>query len=339
MSTIKYIIVSATGDYTTKIIADWIKYYGGNVRIVNTDLEKVDIRSIKLNNNKNETVLSLSNEVILSNEVKKVVFFRRGLIRLLNSTNSFHSPSSFFDTESNVKYFFTTYEMSKREIVDNFFSENIKYGKDNGSRTNKIINLKAAQINGLNIPDTLVTISKKELIDWAKSKVKIITKALDTGMFFGNKTTKKMYHQLTKSISLNAIATFKNTFPLTLFQEKIEKILELRVFYLNKVCWSSAIISQSQENTLDDCRNYDPEQMNRVVPYKLPKNLQAKIIKFMVYIGMETGSLDIILSKDNKYYFLEVNPGGQFSSISNKCNFYLEKEIAKNMIYYGEKYN
>jgi len=29
MSNIKYIIVSVTGDYTTKIIADWIKYYGG----------------------------------------------------------------------------------------------------------------------------------------------------------------------------------------------------------------------------------------------------------------------------------------------------------------------
>ncbi len=137
---------------------------------------------------------------------------------------------------------------------------------------------------------------------------------------------------MTKNVELNEIESFPEKFPLTLFQEQIDKILELRVFYLKGKMWTSAILSQQQENTLVDCRNYDIEKMNRVIPYTLPKDIEAKINSFMKIISMDTGSIDILVSNKNEYYFLEVNPGGQFTGYSEICNYNLEMKIAKHLI-------
>ena len=48
----------------------------------------------------------------------------------------------------------------------------------------------------------------------------------------------------------------------------------------------------------------------------------------MNLIGLNTGSIDMILTPEGDYYFLEVNPVGQFGMISHPCNFYLEEKVA-----------
>lgn len=59
----------------------------------------------------------------------------------------------------------------------------------------------------------------------------------------------------------------------------------------------------------------------------------------MRIISLETGSIDLILTKDGLFIFLEVNPVGQFGMTSYPCNYYLEKLIAMELknIAYDEK--
>ncbi len=332
MSGRKNILVSMTGDYTTKLIADWLKYFDADVEIFYTDQEKVAISSIQINNQSSSMNLTSSEGKTLNTEQAKTVFFRRGRISLNNATGFRTNPGNFDDIENKVKYFFTTHDLAQQELVNHFYLQGKTYGKDNGSRTNKIVNLKEAAELGFNVPNTLVTTSKGELANWFKPEMKVITKALDIGMFFSHEQEGKVYQQLTKSIAHSDIKVFPDVFPLTVFQERIEKLIELRVFYIGGKCWASAIISQQQENTKEDYRNYNPDQMNRVVPFELPDNLSKRIHELMLKLNMETGSLDIILAEDGNYYFLEVNPSGQFTAISEKCNYQLEREIALNMM-------
>lgn len=327
-----FIVVTTVGDLTSKHVVDWLKYYGTNVRMLYTDVEGIGIENIYLSNEEDFFEISTSTGERLTDKKKKVVFFRRGMLRLFGSTNSYANPGDFSDIANRVKYFFTTYELSQRELVNFFFTKGYKIGNDNGSRINKIVNLKKAKEIGLTIPETLVTTSKSKLKEWFEGKNGVITKALDIGMFFGDVESKKMYQQLTKPVCLDEVNQFPDRFPPTLFQERVNKVLELRVFYIGGKSWASAIISQNQTNTQEDYRNYNPEKMNRVVPYMLPKEITTKIDSYMNYICLESGSLDLILSDDGKYYFLEVNPSGQFGAISEKCNYNLEREIAKNMI-------
>ncbi|WP_228414336.1 hypothetical protein [Chryseobacterium sp. CH21] len=112
------------------------------------------------------------------------------------------------------------------------------------------------------------------------------------------------------------------------FQEKIEKDFEIRTFYLNGHCWSMAIFSQNDEQTKTDFRKYNKKKPNRNVPYLLPKHIEDKIELLMKSLDINCGSLDFIKAGE-KYYFLEINPIGQFSSLSRTCNYALEQKLAE----------
>ncbi|WP_293933429.1 hypothetical protein [Sphingobacterium sp. UBA6645] len=45
-------------------------------------------------------------------------------------------------------------------------------------------------------------------------------------------------------------------------------------------------------------------------------------------LGFNTGSIDLILTPDGDYVFLEINPEGQFGMVPHPCNYFLEREMA-----------
>lgn len=69
-----------------------------------------------------------------------------------------------------------------------------------------------------------------------------------------------------------------------------------------------------------------------MVPYTLPKEIEEKLMNLMNNLGYNTGSIDMIYSTDKKYYFLEINPAGQFGWTSNICNYNVHKHIAQYLI-------
>ena len=96
-----------------------------------------------------------------------------------------------------------------------------------------------------------------------------------------------------------------------------------------------AIFSQNNEKTKLDFRNYDYSFPNRKTPFILPSKIEKKIRNFMNFIKLNCGSLDLILTPNSEYVFLEVNPVGQFGMVSSPCNYELEKKIANKLINYG----
>ena len=89
-----------------------------------------------------------------------------------------------------------------------------------------------------------------------------------------------------------------------------------------------AIFSQQKESTSIDFRNYDVKNPNRYVPFSIPKSIESKLKLFMKKLDLKTGSIDLIVTPNDEYVFLEVNPVGQFDFVSVNCNYYIEKEIA-----------
>jgi len=80
-----------------------------------------------------------------------------------------------------------------------------------------------------------------------------------------------------------------------------------------------------------DYRYYDDDQPNRNIPYQLPESVEQSIKQFMKSKNLNCGSLDFMYGTDDNYYFLEVNPVGQFGWVSTNCNYYLEKRIAERL--------
>ena len=195
---------------------------------------------------------------------------------------------------------------------------------------NKLVNLKIAQKVGFLIPETLITNSKIELKNFVKEFGKVITKDLKAPVYI---RTKKKVHISTgaKIVDSKMLSKLNAYFTPIFLQQYIEKQLELRVYVFRERIYSMAIFSQNDKKTSIDFRNYNKERPNRAVPYRLPKLIESKIKQFMKELDYKTGSIDLILTPQNEYVFLEINPMGQFHWVSENCNYYIEKEIAKNI--------
>lgn len=125
----------------------------------------------------------------------------------------------------------------------------------------------------------------------------------------------------------------ENIFP-SLFQEFVEKEFEVKTFVFGNMIWSMAFFSTSDKDKVDYRK--ENQTLNRRIPFKLPNEIERKILKLMRNLNLTVGTVDLIKSKNKKYYFLEINPVGQFNMVSMPCNYYIEKEIALNLINDGK---
>lgn len=93
-----------------------------------------------------------------------------------------------------------------------------------------------------------------------------------------------------------------------------------------------AIFTQEQAQTQVDSRNYNWSKPYRGVPYQLPADLEDKIATLLGILKLNCASLDLIRGSDGKYYFLEINPNGQFGNVDLGCNYGLHQKIAETLI-------
>lgn len=194
---------------------------------------------------------------------------------------------------------------------------------------NKLLDLHIANSVGLMIPKTLVTNSKKKLKAFS-DKYSVITKAIKTPVNLKFEDI-IIQDKGTLFVEKKDIEELDDYFSLSIFQEYIQKDYEIRTFvYQNKI-FSMAIFSQSDKKTQVDYRNYNIERPNRCVPFKFPKIIEKKILQFFNIKKINVGSVDIIKTED-KFYFLENNPQGQYEWLSENCNYYIDKLIAKDLI-------
>ncbi len=201
------------------------------------------------------------------------------------------------------------------EFINNRLNEKRKIGNIKDNKINKLEVLVVASRLGIKVPRTIISTTPIE-------RSAMITK----GIYNGGFTLEEKYSvgSFTHRVEENRGGTF---FP-SMFQEEIRKKYELRIFYLSGQFYSSAIFSQGNDKTAVDFRNYDRERPNRVVPYKIPNDIEVKLKNLMDELNLQTGSIDMIVTTEMEFVFLEVNPIGQFNQVSVPCNYFLEKKIA-----------
>ena len=182
---------------------------------------------------------------------------------------------------------------------------------------------------GLKIPETIITNDLDKVKHFYNTKnKKIISKNLSNPLFFIKKN--EFYGTYTTSVYERDLENIEKIFFPSIFQNNISKIIEIRAFYFLKKFYCYAIFSSNNKKTNTDYRLYDFEIPNRIMKFNLPKNIEIKIIKFMEFFDLHTGSIDLIYDGKN-YFFLEVNPQGQFGGMSD-YGLYIEQDIVDYLI-------
>jgi len=290
------LLLSSINDASTYDILNHLKNY--DVKIITLN-EGNRIRSISIDVTKeNFKFTTTENDVICSNKIKL----------FLHRSNDFFFESDvkvsgeMFDLALLEKYlqselrelksylYYLLYKINKK-IISRKSSHKpfINYISINPYDPNKLIFLSIAKEFGLNIPSTYIANSKENI-----PNEPLITKAIGNAPMF---ITKK-WIKIPRTERINKSNIQKSFFP-SLFQEFIEKTMDIRVFYLNGYFYSAGILSQSNNRTKVDFRNYDLNNPNRIIPLKLPNEIKNKLNKMINLLGYFWCSIDLVYSNCN----------------------------------------
>lgn len=311
------VIMSSDDDQSTNGVIDWLNFYQKEfIRINPTDI----ISEVHFDETLN-CHLKINNRILDLNSVTSY-WYRRGNLNLL--TGQIKDEAFLFTSEINKHL--KSENLALGQFVLKSFERKNALGSYFNTDVNKFEVLQKAQGIGLDIPKTIVTSSKKELLSFIEKYQSIITKC-NSEVIFKTKENISLI-SYTKRIGLNEIDTLTETFSSSLFQREVKKRYELRIFFIDSTFYPMAIFSQLDSQTEVDFRVYNESKPNRTIPFNLPGEIEGKLYRLMIECGYNTGSIDMIVTDEDRYVFLEVNPVGQFDMVSFPCNYHLQKKIA-----------
>ncbi len=191
--------------------------------------------------------------------------------------------------------------------------------------SNKVDQLLAAISVGFAVPDTLISYSIESIRSFIlKKKSNVISKAVRHGFI---RAEEKVLLAGTQRLPENYIKEFSNFAPVPMnYQEEIEKGSDLRVVVVDNHVFPTSIKS-------DNCEDIDW----RIVDLKggqliheraeLPKTIEQKCLSIVKHFGLNYSSIDLVQSCQGEYFFLELNPNGQWAWIEQLTGYPIRDTI------------
>lgn len=329
------LIFAEDDDETANIVCKWLLFNSISFTRVNVT-DDVDLKSLTISNT-SDVSLKLNNipDLIISQSasINHKFWFRRGFIKITNKKLNINSIPNIANNKNTihelVNHAKSEFDSLGYGIYTFINREKISTSNPLYYSANKIETLLIAKELGINIPNTIITSSKKEVVEFYTHNHQLITKGIQEICLLENGN--EILGTYTSEVSFDFINSLPEKFKPTLFQKKIDKKFEIRTFYCKGMTYSMAIFSQSDEQTMLDYRRYNLKNPNRMVPYMLPNHIITKLASLMEKLNIDNGSIDFIYSGNNEYVLLEVNPVGQIGFLSIPNNYNIEEFIALNI--------
>ncbi|MBI2628175.1 MAG: hypothetical protein HYW71_01915 [Candidatus Niyogibacteria bacterium] len=198
--------------------------------------------------------------------------------------------------------------------------------------SHKYEQLLRAKSLGLNIPQTLITNDPDEARQFCYTVKTAVVKAVCRSVFLRGNKYEMAY---TSPINYDDVRIRDVIFSPCIFQEYVPKQLELRITVVKNEIFACAIYSQKSEKTKHDWRNYDLANTPHNV-WSLPLEIEKKCLNLVRSYNLNFGAIDMIITPENKYVFLELNPNGQWVWIENLTNLPISKTLI-NLLFLNEK--
>lgn len=187
----------------------------------------------------------------------------------------------------------------------------------------KTYQLRIASDVGLRIPDTLVTNEPeraREFID-TLGVGEVIYKA------FSATETEWRETRLIRSEELALLAHVR--YAPVIFQEYIRAVADLRITVVGAELFAAAIYSQETAYPVDFRMDM---HRARTEPVTLPSEVRERLTAFMNRLGLVYGAVDMRLTEDGEYVFLEVNPAGQWLFVEQRTGQPITQAVARALV-------
>ena len=204
---------------------------------------------------------------------------------------------------------------------------------------NKWLQMKAAAEVGLTTPPSLMTNNPAAaLMFWQEQDLAIALKAIKQEVIRYPEqrkpfmiTTKKLGVAEMKPENLEKVAVTP-----VFLQRYIEKEKELRITVVGNQIFSCEIDSQQMSTTQEDWRAHIFEgNQPPLKPCILPAAIGNKCLKLLAKLDLSFGCIDMIVTPQNNYVFLEVNPNGQWAWVEQQTGLPISTAIAQLLACYA----
>lgn len=192
---------------------------------------------------------------------------------------------------------------------------------------NKVYQLECARRIGLPIPRTVVTNRPAAIVAaFERFGHRMIIKPARSGYVdYGNEQRAVYTNQILEE-HMSRIESARLS-P-AIYQELLDKDCDVRVTIVGSKFFVAEIDSQTDEAARIDWRH----TVNPNLPHRagtLPPAIEDGIRRLLDMLGLVFGAVDLVRTRDGRWYFLEVNPNGQWLWLEDKLGFMIADEIAE----------
>jgi glutathione synthase/RimK-type ligase-like ATP-grasp enzyme len=174
----------------------------------------------------------------------------------------------------------------------------------------KASQLKVAAALGLEIPPTLITNDPEAVLEFYRQHNSRIVSKLAGPAFYGS--IGQTFCRYTEVVSRRDVGHVRAIqFCPAIFQAYVPKRVELRITVVGQAVFAAEIHSQVSHQTRHDWRRYDHNE-TPYFPHELPDQLEQRCAQLVERLGLCYGAIDMVLTPDGRYVFLEINPNGQY---------------------------
>jgi glutathione synthase/RimK-type ligase-like ATP-grasp enzyme len=183
---------------------------------------------------------------------------------------------------------------------------------------NKVTQLNVAKKIGFKVPQTVVSNNPEEVIDFInRNKNDVIIKPVKSGFISDNELIFTNIINRKEIVEPNRIMKIPS-----IYQQRIRKKYDIRVTIFGKKVFPVEIHSQKFADSKTDWRRSSDLKMEQK-EHLLPKKLQEKCLQLTNYFKLEFGAIDMVLTHEKEYFFLEINPNGQWAWLEQRTNYNL----------------
>lgn len=175
--------------------------------------------------------------------------------------------------------------------------------------------LKVADKIGLKIPETCLTNNPEEARKFILKHQNVVAK-MQTGFAIYEDSVENVV--FTNVVSEDRLEELDSLLYCPMqFQKMIEKKKELRVTIVGRDVYAFEVDSQQFEDSKVDWRKDGVNLIDKWVRTELPGDVEEKLLELLDVYNVDYGAIDIIVSPEDEYFFIEINAAGEFFWLDN----------------------
>ena len=208
------------------------------------------------------------------------------------------------------------------------------------SAASKMLQLQIASELGMQVPATIFSNRKEDIVGFAKQYNNIVLKQIDNAPLWINDKYEYVFYTrklLASQLEDQPEEAFVQT--VSFVQNYIEKQFELRITVVCDDVFACKIDSQimgAEKGAIDWRQGYDYGLRHEI--YKLPESIAEFCRNFLQKMHLNFGCFDLIVTPNGEYVFLECNPNGQWLWIEDATGLSISEAIATNLANPPKKY-